>query len=99
MARTVTSNRHSARREFLTASLSAGIAAALPATPASADVEKAAFPLAELSLSDLQERLRSGKETARSLVEKYVARIEAIDRAGPALRSVIEVNPEALSLA
>src|SRR5262245_10150686 len=43
--------------------------------------------------------MRAGKETARSLVEKYLARIEAIDRGGLALRSVIEVNPDARSLA
>src|SRR5205823_5766352 len=43
--------------------------------------------------------MQSGKFTARSLAEKYLARIEAIDRQGPALRSVIEVNPDALALA
>src|SRR5262249_10262085 len=46
-----------------------------------------------------QDGLKSGKFTARWVVEKYLARIEAIDRQGPALRSVIEVNPDALSLA
>src|SRR5262249_13191501 len=34
-----------------------------------------------------------------SLVEQYIARIEAIDRNGPALRSVLEVNPDALAIA
>ena len=43
--------------------------------------------------------MQSGKWTARSLVEKYLARIEAIDRHGPALRSVLEVNPDARALA
>ena len=43
---------------------------------------------------------RSGTQrTARSIVEQYLARIEAIDRAGPTLRSVLEVNPEALAIA
>jgi amidase len=41
----------------------------------------------------------SGKLSARSLTEKYLARIEAIDQHGPAVNSVIEVNPEALSMA
>jgi amidase len=41
----------------------------------------------------------SGKYTARSITEQYLARIEAIDRNGPALRSVIEVNPDALAIA
>ena len=43
--------------------------------------------------------MRSGRFTARSLAEKYLARIEAIDRQGPTLRAVIEVNPDALALA
>jgi amidase len=81
------------RRAFLAAGLAGGAAAA------SARDEKAPFELDELSLSDLQERMRAGKETAHSLVEKYLARIEAIDRGGPALRSVIEINPDARSIA
>ena len=43
--------------------------------------------------------MESGKFTSRSLVEKYLARIEAIDAGGPQLKSVIEVNPDALALA
>src|SRR5438093_8388129 len=43
--------------------------------------------------------MQSGQFTALSLAEKYLARIEAIDRQGPALRSVIEVNPDALAQA
>ncbi len=43
--------------------------------------------------------MTSGRYTARRLVELYTARIEAIDRGGPALRSVIELNPDALSIA
>src|SRR5262249_47354849 len=40
-----------------------------------------------------------GRDTGRSLAEKYLARIEAIDRGGPALHSVIETNPDALAIA
>src|SRR5919197_4065575 len=43
--------------------------------------------------------MESGRETARSLVEKYLARIEQIDRSGPSLHSVIETNPDALTIA
>jgi len=43
--------------------------------------------------------MQSGRETSRSLVEKYLARIEAVDRGGPALRSVLETNPDALAMA
>jgi amidase len=57
------------------------------------------FPLEEATIADLQQRMQSGSETSRSLVEKYLARIEAIDRRGPALRSVLETNPDALAIA
>jgi len=43
--------------------------------------------------------MAAGRRTARSVTAAYLARIEAIDRAGPTLRSVITTNPEALALA
>jgi amidase len=55
--------------------------------------------LEEAGIPDLQARLGSGALTARQLTEAYLARIEALDTRGPALRSVIEVNPDALSIA
>jgi amidase len=57
------------------------------------------FDLEEATVADLQQRMQTGKETARSIAEKYIARIDAIDRHGPALRSVIEINPDALAIA
>jgi len=57
------------------------------------------FLLEEATIADLQQRMQSGRETSRSLVEQYLARIEAIDRRGPALRSVLESNPDALAIA
>jgi amidase len=57
------------------------------------------FDLEEATIAELQQRMTSGRDTARSLVEKYTARIEAIDRNGPALHSVIELNPDALAIA
>ncbi|MFM8932361.1 MAG: amidase [Gemmataceae bacterium] len=53
----------------------------------------------EKDLSTLAEELASGKVTSRQLVQAYLDRIEAIDRKGPALNSVIEINPDALSIA
>ena len=41
----------------------------------------------------------SGKRTARSITELYLGRIGAMDRQGPMLRSVIETNPDALTIA
>jgi amidase len=43
--------------------------------------------------------MTAGELTARGIAEKYLARIAAIDRRGPTLRSVIEVNPDALAIA
>jgi amidase len=57
------------------------------------------FELDELTIADLQQAMQSGKESARSLVKKYQARIEAVDRKGPAINSVIEVNPDAPEIA
>ena len=57
------------------------------------------FALDELTLADLQAGMRSGKFTAVSLSKKYLARIEEIDRHGPALHAVMELNPDALAIA
>ncbi len=53
----------------------------------------------EKTIFDLQTLQQSGALTARQLVESYLAHIEQIDRGGPALNSVIELNPEALTIA
>lgn len=58
------------------------------------------FPqLEEATISQLQDALRSGQLTAERLAELYLERIEALDRHGPALNSVIEINPDALEIA
>ncbi|HMF08582.1 MAG TPA: amidase [Thermoanaerobaculia bacterium] len=59
----------------------------------------AAFELDELTIADLQKRMQSGEDSSRSLVEKYARRIEELDRQGPSLRAVLEVNPDALAIA
>ncbi len=59
----------------------------------------AAFELDELTVGELQTGMASGKYAAHSLAEKYLDRIEEIDKHGPAINSVIELNPEALSIA
>lgn len=58
-----------------------------------------AFELEELSITDLQAAMTSGRYTSRQLVELYLQRIEDIDREGPALRAIIETNPDALMIA
>jgi amidase len=98
------------RRSFLKATLIGGAAATLsplyPALGAPRETASAVplpainpFELDEITISDLQDGMKSGKFTARSLVEKYSARIAEIDKQGPAINSVLELNPDALSIA
>ena len=53
----------------------------------------------EFDISMLQDAMESGALTARELVDYYLKRIDAIDRSGPELRSIIEINPDAQSIA
>ncbi len=55
--------------------------------------------LEEIDVATLRDGLAAGRWTARQLVEAYVARIDALDRGENGLRSVLEVNPDALALA
>jgi amidase len=57
------------------------------------------FELDEATISDLQRKMSSGESTAHDLTEKYLQRIKEIDRSGPRLNSVIELNPDALAIA
>jgi amidase len=57
------------------------------------------FEFDEVTVAKLQGEMSSGRLTARSIVEKYLTRIENEDKQGPGVNSVIEVNPDALGLA
>ena len=57
------------------------------------------FPLAELTISALQQRLEQGELTSVQLADLYARRIAALDRQGPELRAVLEVNPAAGDIA
>ena len=97
------------RRRFLQTSVLGAAGAAvypalaagrvLPAEPAQAARASTSFELTEVTIRELQEKMRSGEVTAHALAEKYLARIEAMDKRGPAINSVIELNPDALSIA
>jgi len=105
----------SSRRSFLQSALVTGAASALypalgaaRASASSASAEGACpepnrevrpFELDEITIRELQEGMKSDRFTARSLVEKYTARIEEIDKRGPRINSIIELNPDALSIA
>ena len=66
-----------------------------------------AWPLASIAqdawdgdaVAQLQSQMSSGATTSHKLVEQFLARIDAIDKHGPTLNSVIEVNPDALKIA
>ncbi|MEW6736695.1 MAG: amidase [Acidobacteriota bacterium] len=86
------------RREFLQASISTSLAAmAIPPLALAATVKP--FELEETTIADLQAGMKSGKFTARALTEMYLERIRELDRQGPKLYSVIEINPDALTIA
>ena len=97
------------RRSFLQSTLVTGAAAALyPALgaaretttcPTLAPFEVKPFELEEITLSELQERMKAGEFTSRSLVEHYLTRIEQVDKSGPSVNAVIELNPDAESIA
>ncbi len=57
------------------------------------------FPLEEKTIAELQEMMASGQQTSEGLVALYLRRIEEIDRNGPWLNSVLETNPDALTIA
>lgn len=52
-----------------------------------------------MTIAQMQDAMADGRYTSRRLVELYLERIDSIDRGGPALRSIIEVNPDALAIA
>jgi len=98
------------RRRFLNYGLLTGVAAAaLPSFRQSGAVATSAaaaaipplrpFELSEIMVAKLQDEMRAGRLSARSIAGKYLARIEGVDKRGPAVNSVIEVNPDALAIA
>ena len=97
------------RRTFIgtTAAGSAGLAMTSACAPsgsgspadAQAPGEAPTFEFDEVTVDDLQRMMESGEHTARSITQAYIERIEAMDRQGPELRSMIEINPDALDIA
>jgi len=57
------------------------------------------FELNEVTIDDLQTGMAAGRYTAQSLTQKYLSRIDEIDKRGPAINSVIEINHDALAIA
>ncbi|HMK27733.1 MAG TPA: amidase [Chitinophagaceae bacterium] len=57
------------------------------------------FELNEMTISELQDKMANGDYSSEKITQLYLKRIEAIDKKGPALNSVIELNPDALAIA
>ena len=98
------------RRSFIKHSSVAGVSAttltaAACSTPKETPKEKEPgvftddFDLNEATIGDLQKKMQAGQYTSAALTQLYLDRIQAIDKNGPGLNSVIEVNPDALSIA
>ncbi|HEY7500861.1 MAG TPA: amidase family protein [Vicinamibacterales bacterium] len=67
-----------------------GIAAKQPSAP---------FRIEEATIAQIHAAMKAGRLTCRALVEQYLKRIEAYDKAGPAINAIVVVNPEALTQA
>ena len=65
-------------------------------TPA---LNAADFVLNEMTIDELQKKMQTGEYTSRSITQLYLGRIDAIDKKGPSINAVIEINPDALSIA
>ena len=96
------------RRSFLQTALTASAAAVLYSalgagreiiSPAPRPADIKPFELDEITIPELQDGMKSGRFTVRSLAEQYLARIDEIDQHGPAVNAIIELNPDALSIA
>src|SRR6266404_3466996 len=89
------------RRDFISRGVAVG-ASAVVAHSLRLQAESApnaTFELEELTLGQLQEGMHSGKYSARSLTQAYLGRIGELDKKGPAVNAVLEINPDALSIA
>jgi amidase len=95
----------SSRRDFLqtglmaSASLYPALCAARVAPLPTPAAGLKPFELEELTIDQLQAGMNSGKYSSRSITEQYLERIQDVDKQGPAVNSVIEVNPDALEIA
>lgn len=85
------------RRQFIR--LAAGTASAVPAWRAAAASPAMDLSLEEATIDQLGAALRARQTTTVQLLQRYVERIAQLDRAGPQLRSVIELNPDAEAIA
>src|SRR5262245_51900836 len=92
----------STRRDFLRTSgiAAAGVAVApLLAACGTVRIPGAGINVEEMTVAELQAAMTAGRLDAETLVKMYLSRIQAVDRSGPTLRSVQEINPDAVAIA
>src|SRR4051812_2231284 len=100
------------RRSFLKAGSVAGLAATTLVSSscnlfsggkkdqeASDNEDIGQFELNEITIGMLQQKMQNKEYTSRAITELYLKRINAIDKAGPKLNAVIQLNPDALDIA
>ena len=58
-----------------------------------------ALNLEEITIQELQKKMQNGEQSSVSITKAYLERIKEIDKAGPMLNSIIELNPESISIA
>jgi amidase len=99
------------RKEFLTAgALAAAGLSVAPITSCNNDKNKTpgtriddkaieSFELNEETISSLQDKMAAGKYTSEQITNLYLKRIQEIDKNGPLLNAVIEINPDAVAIA
>ncbi len=86
------------RRGFVESTALGAMSALVPALDSRAE-GSGRFEFEEITLAELRSGIESGRFTARAIAAAYLERIERVDRRGPKLNSVIEVNPDALAIA
>jgi len=96
------------RRKFLKNSSAAGVSVAAlsliacneqPAPKFETKADEDSFELNEITIDELQQKMKSGEYSSVAITKLYLDRINKIDKEGYKLNSVIELNPDAVAIA
>lgn len=87
------------RFRFLPAFVLSGVASAMPLAAQPRQAQPRPFPIDTASITTIHAAFKSGRLTCRALVTRYLARIDSLDRKGPAINAIVTVNPQALATA
>jgi amidase len=85
------------RRDLLQLSINSGLFAVSAGTATATEAKS--LEVVEASVADLQGAMSRGTLTSLQLINAYLARIKAIDKSGPKINSIIELNPDAKAIA